>query len=147
VYLWNFVVAGVEVSLTDIKAAVADVIKSNKDVLLAERYRVNIGTLLKDVRSKLPWADGKLLKEELEKQIQDLLGEKTAADDEKLDRKKKEKNPRVEDGRPTSRTDREASAGIVPEENDPYSIFPKPQDNISVMFWNGLGVFSLCIFA
>jgi glutaminyl-tRNA synthetase len=95
----------------------------------------------------LPWADGKLLKEELEKQMQDLLGEKTAADDEKLDRKKKEKNPRVEDGRPTSRTDREASAGIAPEENDPYSIFPKPQENISVMFWNGLGVFSLCIFA
>jgi len=123
---------GVEVSLTDIKAAVADVIRSNKDVLLAERYRVNIGTLLKGVRSKLPWADGKLLKEELEKQMQDVLGEKTAADDEKLDRKKKEKNPRVEDGRPTSRTDREASAGIVPEENDPYSIFPKPQDNISV---------------
>jgi hypothetical protein len=28
--------------------------------------------------------------------MQDLLGEKTAADDEKLDRKKKEKNPRVE---------------------------------------------------
>ncbi len=53
----------------------------------------------------------------------------------------------LKDGRPTSRTDREASAGIVPEENDPYSIFPKPQDNILVMFWNGLGVFSLCIFA
>jgi hypothetical protein len=41
VYLWNFVVAGVEVSVTDIKAGVADVIRSNKDVLLAERYRVN----------------------------------------------------------------------------------------------------------
>ncbi len=52
----------------------------------------------------------------------------------------------LKDGRPTSRTDREASAGIVPEENDPYSIFPKPQDNILVMFWNGLGVFSLCLF-
>ncbi len=39
---------------------------------------------------------GQVLQEELEKQMQDLLGEKTAADDEKLDRKKKEKNPRVE---------------------------------------------------
>lgn len=34
--------------------------------------------------------------EELEKQVKDLLGEKTAADDEKIIKKKKEKKPRAE---------------------------------------------------
>jgi hypothetical protein len=37
-----------------------------------------------------------LIQEELEKQLKDLLGEKTAADDEKLVKKKKEKKPRAE---------------------------------------------------
>lgn len=34
--------------------------------------------------------------EELQNQIKDLLGERTAADDEKLVKKKKEKKPKVE---------------------------------------------------
>lgn len=37
-----------------------------------------------------------VMQEELEKQLKDLLGEKTAADDEKLVKKKKEKKPRAE---------------------------------------------------
>lgn len=36
------------------------------------------------------------MQEELQTQIKDLLGEKTAADDEKLVKRKKEKKPRVE---------------------------------------------------
>jgi len=36
------------------------------------------------------------MQEELQTQIKDLLGEKTAADEEKLVKKKKEKKPRAE---------------------------------------------------
>lgn len=36
------------------------------------------------------------MQEELQTQIKDLLGEKTAADDEKLVKKKKDAKPRVE---------------------------------------------------
>lgn len=36
------------------------------------------------------------MQEELQAQVKDLLGEKTAADDEKLVKKRKEKKPRVE---------------------------------------------------
>lgn len=37
-----------------------------------------------------------VMQEELEKQLKDLLGEKTAVDDEKLVKKKKERKPRAE---------------------------------------------------
>ncbi|XP_024366735.1 glutamine--tRNA ligase, cytoplasmic [Physcomitrium patens] len=123
---------GVEVSPAEIKAVVADVINVNKELLLEQRYRVNVGILLSQVRSKLPWADGKLAMEELQTQIKDLLGEKTAADDEKLVKKKKDAKPRVEKPSSAVATEVAATASDAPEENDPYSIFPKPEDNISV---------------
>jgi len=120
---------GVEVSPAEIKEAVAAVIVVNKDLLLEERYRVNVGILLSQVRAKLPWADGKLAKEELEKQLKDLLGEKTAADDEKLVKKKKEKKPRAEEAAANPGTEQATTVAAAIEENDPYSIFPKPADN------------------
>ncbi|KAG0604844.1 hypothetical protein M758_9G012600 [Ceratodon purpureus] len=123
---------GVEVSPAEISSAVSSVININKDLLLEERYRVNVGILLSQVRSKLPWADGKLAMVELQNQIKDLLGDKTAADDEKLVKKKKEKKPRVEEPSSTSGPEQALTVGEAIVENDPYSIFPKPEDNISV---------------
>lgn len=47
---------------------------------MEQRYRFNVGKLLGDVRAKLPWADGKAVKSEVDVQIFDLLGPKTEAD-------------------------------------------------------------------
>lgn len=55
-------------------------IQKNKAELVEQRYRFNVGKLLGDVRAKLPWADGKAVKSEVDVQIFDLLGPKTEAD-------------------------------------------------------------------
>lgn len=48
--------------------------------MVEQRYRFNVGKILADVRAKLPWADGKAVKSEVDVQIFDLLGPKTEAD-------------------------------------------------------------------
>lgn len=73
---------GVNVVVTseEIDKAVEEVITKNKKELVEQRYRFNVGKILADVRAKLPWADGKALKSEVDVQIFDLLGVKTEAD-------------------------------------------------------------------
>eukprot|EP00271_Cylindrocystis_brebissonii_P006049 TRINITY_DN18593_c0_g1_i1.p1 TRINITY_DN18593_c0_g1~~TRINITY_DN18593_c0_g1_i1.p1 ORF type:complete len:827 (+),score=177.56 TRINITY_DN18593_c0_g1_i1:274-2754(+) len=134
---------GIEVTEADIKAAVTQVVEAEKARLLAERYRVNVGGLLAQVRALQPWADGKLARTELDAQIFALLGERTAADDEKP-KKKKEKKPAASkpaeesNGSATSAsgaTSAPESSGAPPppeEEADPYAQFPNPADNIQV---------------
>lgn len=121
---------GVEVTLEEIKNVVEAVVNENKDLILAERYRINVGLLLGKVRKDLPWADGKVVKEEMDMQLKGLLGEKTAEDDERLPKKKKEKAPKVENCITAGREPILAAAS--PEENNPFSIFPEPHENINV---------------
>ncbi|XP_070490880.1 probable glutamine--tRNA ligase [Chironomus tepperi] len=73
---------GVNVIVTpeEIDKAVEEIIKKNKSELIEQRYRFNVGKLLAEVRTKLPWADGKAVKSEVDVQIFDLLGPKTEAD-------------------------------------------------------------------
>lgn len=71
---------GIVVLPEEIDKAVEEVINKNKSDLLDQRYRFNVGKILQEVRSKLPWADGKMVNSEVQVQMFDLLGPKTEAD-------------------------------------------------------------------
>lgn len=89
---------GVVVSNEEIAKAVSDLLKEKHAELVEKRYRVNIGLYLLALRSSpaTKWADGKLLNEELTKQIKDVLGPRTAEDD-KPQEKKPEKKPETKE--------------------------------------------------
>jgi hypothetical protein len=66
-----------------VAAAVADVVAAAKDEILTARYKINTGVLLGKVRERLRWADGGVMKKEMDAQVAALLGPRTAADDAK----------------------------------------------------------------
>ncbi|KAJ7317122.1 hypothetical protein JRQ81_003284 [Phrynocephalus forsythii] len=74
---------GVVVTPEQIEEAVEAAISKHRAQLLSERYRFNMGVLMGEVRSKLKWADGKIIKNEVDLQVLHLLGPKTEADLEK----------------------------------------------------------------
>ncbi|NWY00040.1 SYQ ligase, partial [Nothoprocta ornata] len=74
---------GVSVSPEQIEEAVEAVVSRHRAELLAERYRFNMGLLMGEARSRLRWADGKTIKNEVDLQVLHLLGPKTEADLEK----------------------------------------------------------------
>uniref|UniRef100_A0A3B4F901 Glutamine--tRNA ligase n=1 Tax=Pundamilia nyererei TaxID=303518 RepID=A0A3B4F901_9CICH len=74
---------GVVITPEQIEEAVEAVIKKHKDQLLKERYHFNMGLLMGEARTALKWADGKVIKNEVDMQVLHLLGPKTEADLEK----------------------------------------------------------------
>ncbi|XP_072136303.1 glutamine--tRNA ligase [Mobula birostris] len=86
---------GVVVSPEQIEEAVEAAVSKYKTQIMLERYRFNMGLLMGDVRSKLKWADGKIVKNEVDLQVLNLLGPKTEADLEKKTKAPKEKAPRI----------------------------------------------------
>ncbi|XP_037333622.2 glutamine--tRNA ligase [Pungitius pungitius] len=74
---------GVVVTPEQIEEAVESIIKKHKEPLLKERYHFNMGLLMGEARSALKWADGKVVKNEVDLQVLHLLGPKTEADLEK----------------------------------------------------------------
>lgn len=76
----EFCGVGVVVTADDIKKLVSDVINKHKAELTEKRYRFNVGTLMTETRSIQKWADGKLVKAEMDAQIAALLGPKTEQD-------------------------------------------------------------------
>lgn len=82
---------GVVVTLEEIKEKVAFIITQNKYELIEKRYKFNIGGLMQEVRKQLPWADGKIVKNEVDAQILDILGAKTEADLTPVQKQKKQK--------------------------------------------------------
>nr|P52780.2 RecName: Full=Glutamine--tRNA ligase; AltName: Full=Glutaminyl-tRNA synthetase; Short=GlnRS [Lupinus luteus]CAA62901.1 tRNA-glutamine synthetase [Lupinus luteus] len=118
---------GVEVSTEDIKHAVDEVVEENKATILELRYRVNVGELLGHVRKRLPWADAKVVKQLVDAKLYEILGDRTAADNEKP-KKKKEKPAKVEDKAAPVAT----SEKPLEEDLNPYLIFPNPEDNFKV---------------
>ncbi|XP_022775969.1 glutamine--tRNA ligase, cytoplasmic-like isoform X2 [Durio zibethinus] len=120
---------GVEVSVEEITQTVNEIFEENKAVILEQRYRTNVGELLGSVRKKHPWADPKIAKKLVDAKMYELLGERTAADDEKPSKKKekKEKPAKVEN-KAVDGTHLQPSE----EELNPFSIFPAPEDNIKV---------------
>ncbi|KAA8532692.1 hypothetical protein F0562_032725 [Nyssa sinensis] len=88
---------GVEVSAKDIELAVNEIFEENKIAILEQRYRTNVGELFGHVRKRQPWADPKIVKQLIDANLYALFGERMAADDEKLVKKKKEKPVKVEE--------------------------------------------------
>jgi glutaminyl-tRNA synthetase len=115
---------GVETTAEQIKEAVTAVIEAKRDELLEQRYKVNVGLLLGDIRKQYPFGDMKLAKEELEAAQLDLLGPKTEEDLKKPEKKKAPKEPKV----------KEQKAAAEPEgpPPDPYKFFPAPDENNKV---------------
>ncbi|XWS34969.1 hypothetical protein CRYUN_Cryun21dG0083200 [Craigia yunnanensis] len=104
-----------------------------------------VGELLGTVRKKHPWADPKIAKQPVDAKMFELLGERTAADDEKPSRKKekKEKPAKVESKAVVDDTPAQPSE----EELNPFSIFPAPEDNIKVhteVFFSNGSVLRCC---
>lgn len=84
---------GILVSPEEIDKFVEEVINKNKAEIVEQRYRFNVGKILQDVRAKLPWADGKAVKSEVDVQIFDLLGPKNEVDLAPLVKAKKQAKP------------------------------------------------------
>ncbi|KAK9105773.1 hypothetical protein Scep_022617 [Stephania cephalantha] len=121
---------GIEVSYDEIVAAVSKVLEENKATLIELRYRVNVGDLFGQVRKMHPWADPKTVKQVMDGKLYELLGERTAADDEKPARKKKEKPVKVE----VDKVSVVETPSVQPSEEDlnPFTIFPPPEENLKV---------------
>lgn len=87
---------GVVITPDQIEAAVGRIISKHRAELLKTRYRFNAGLLMAGVRAELTWADGKHIRSEIDVQLYDLLGEKTAADKAPLPKPaKKAKEPKA----------------------------------------------------
>eukprot|EP01147_Barroeca_monosierra_P003392 gene3392-6046_t len=85
---------GVTVSIDDIKSAVAKTFEENNAELTEKRYRYPIGKLMARIRDIQPWADPKLVKEEIDSQLLLLLGSKTESDTKPIEKPKKVKTPK-----------------------------------------------------
>uniref|UniRef100_W5NB53 Glutamine--tRNA ligase n=1 Tax=Lepisosteus oculatus TaxID=7918 RepID=W5NB53_LEPOC len=83
---------GVVITPEQIEDAVEAVILKHKEQLVKERYRFNMGLLMGEARTRLKWADGKIIKNEVDMQVLHLLGPKTEAD---LEKKSKVPKPRA----------------------------------------------------
>ncbi|KAJ9708209.1 hypothetical protein PVL29_000325 [Vitis rotundifolia] len=117
----------INVPIEDIERTVNEIFEENKNVILGQRYKTNVGDLFGHVRKRHPWADPKIVKQLIDVKLYGLLGEKTAADDEKPSRKKKEKQAKTEsiamDTHPPPTSE---------EELNPFLIFPQPEENFKV---------------
>ncbi|XP_047943479.1 glutamine--tRNA ligase, cytoplasmic [Salvia hispanica] len=120
---------GVEVSEEDIEKSVDEIFEENKAVILEQRYRTNVGELFAHVRKKQPWADPKVVKKIIDTNLYVLLGERTAADNEKPVKKKKEKPVKAEEKAVLVET---APEKPTEEEINPFLIFPSPDQNFKV---------------
>ncbi|XP_064130624.1 glutamine--tRNA ligase isoform X2 [Loxodonta africana] len=87
---------GVDVIVTpeQIEEAVEAAISRHQSQLLVERYHFNMGLLMGEARAVLKWADGKMIKHEVDMQVLHLLGPKMESD---LDKKSKVVKARPEE--------------------------------------------------
>uniref|UniRef100_A0A2K5RX67 glutamine--tRNA ligase n=1 Tax=Cebus imitator TaxID=2715852 RepID=A0A2K5RX67_CEBIM len=99
---------GVTVTPEQIEEAVEAAINKHRPQLLVERYRFNVGLLMGEARAVLKWADGKMIKNEVDMQVLHLLGPKMEAD---LEKKPKVAKVQLEE------TDRTAKDFHKPGEN------------------------------
>ncbi|URE10189.1 glutaminyl-tRNA synthetase [Musa troglodytarum] len=119
---------GVDVSIEEIQSTVTTVLEENMVAILEQRYHINVGNLCGQVRKHHPWADAKIVKEVIDEKLHGILGERTADDDKKPLKKKKEKPAKVE----KQKSDAIASTPTLDEEVNPYLIFPEPAENYKV---------------
>ncbi|KAL5707078.1 glutamine--tRNA ligase [Ranunculus cassubicifolius] len=118
---------GVEVSTEEIEHSVSQIFVENKDIILEKRYRTNVGDLFAQARKKHPWGDPKIMKKLIDENLLGLLGPRTAADDEKPSKQKKEKPAKAE-----ARVKAVDAPAPTEEELNPFTIFPPPEENLKV---------------
>ncbi|KDP29433.1 hypothetical protein JCGZ_18354 [Jatropha curcas] len=102
-----------------------------------------VGDLFGHVRTRLPWADPKIVKQLLDAKLFELLGERTAADNEKPAKQKKEKPAKIEEKKVAD------VSPVEPSEEDlnPFVIFPNPEENFKVhteIFFSDSSVLRCC---
>lgn len=81
----EFCGVGVVVTPAELKKNVSEVISAHKEELIQNRYSFPIGQLISEVKNKpkMKWADGKLVKQSVDAEIETLLGPKTEEDSKK----------------------------------------------------------------
>ncbi|CAB3409764.1 unnamed protein product [Caenorhabditis bovis] len=104
---------GVVVTPDEIEDTVTEVVSKCKDQLIKERYSFNIGKLLGEVRSRLPWGDGAYIKKEVDLRILEILGPKTA--DDLAPKKKEKKTEKKPDTKSNAKKDDKAKTEEVAE--------------------------------
>ncbi|XP_067855156.1 glutamine--tRNA ligase [Heptranchias perlo] len=82
---------GVVVTPEQIEEVVEATISKYRNQIMLDRYRFNMGLLMGEARNELKWADGKIIKNEVDLQVLNLLGPKTEADLEKKAKAPKQK--------------------------------------------------------
>ncbi|KAK5984232.1 tRNA ligase class I catalytic domain protein, partial [Trichostrongylus colubriformis] len=106
---------GVTVSADEIEDAVTRVIERFEKQIIAERYTFNVGRLLGEIRSLLPWADGGYVKKEVDLRILELLGPKTI--DEMVPKKKVKKEEKPLEKKVPSKKGVEVEKTVAAEQN------------------------------
>ncbi|XP_048738794.2 glutamine--tRNA ligase-like [Ostrea edulis] len=109
---------GIVITPDQVEAAVEEVIAKYKSSLLEKRYRFNMGMLMGEARSKLKFADGKIVKNEVDMQVLDLLGPKTEADLEKPAKQKAAKDQSNSGAKQGEKKEAPSSESFVGEDGE-----------------------------
>ncbi len=132
---------GVVVTREDIAAEVAKAVEEVAERLKEERYRMNTFPLLGKVIKGLKWADPKLVKAEVELQVEGLLGPKTEEDKKPAAKKKAPPKEANAEKAAKAAAKKASKAESVRESEaaeealksvDPFAFFPKPEENNQV---------------
>lgn len=118
---------GVVVSPEDVETQIEKIIKKHKAELMEKRYQFNLGKLLGEARQVLKFADGRIVKREMDMQVLDLLGPKTEIDMKAPKGKKKEKDPKAA---PVKKAEKEVEGLSLMEQLRGAALkFHKPGEN------------------
>jgi glutaminyl-tRNA synthetase len=113
---------GVVISTEEIQATVTGIIEKNKKEMLEQRYCFPIPSLLVLTREQLKHADPKEIKEIVDREVKNLLGEETIEDKKKKlsVRKEKKTTPEVNNNN-NNQNDKESIKELI--------TFPDPKEN------------------
>ncbi|XP_014225371.1 probable glutamine--tRNA ligase [Trichogramma pretiosum] len=104
---------GVIITPEQIEEEVQKCINIFKNEILDQRYRFNTGLIMQEVRNRLQWADGKNIKNEVDLQLFDLLGEKTEKDYDLKKTKKNVKDSKASSQKELTKSSKKSSAEVL----------------------------------
>lgn len=127
----SFCGIGVVVTPEEIEREVDKCIQKYKAEILEKRYRYNSGLLMQEVRNSLKWADGKMIKSEVDVQLLDLLGPKNESDNAPVVKqpKKTEKVTKAENKSETTEAKKKVESISMNELIKSKVHFHKPGEN------------------
>lgn len=124
---------GVVVSPEEIENTIEKLIKTHKDELVKQRYSFNVGKILMEARKHLKFADGKIVKSELDMQVLELLGPKTEEDLNSKNKKGKDKKkgdkPAAAKAKVKKTDDADETASLMDQLRGAALKFHKPGEN------------------